>query len=79
MVNHIPGCFQLHSKKLLFANLKKYYEKKKLNVYDYLPETYVISKGLNDPEYQKFLEGWQVHEQQKDKKNSKNIWICKPG
>lgn len=25
MVNHIPGCFQLHSKKLLFANLKKYY------------------------------------------------------
>lgn len=55
MVNHIPGCFQLHSKKLLFANLKKYYEKKKLNLYDYLPETYVISKGLNDPEYQKFL------------------------
>jgi|LakMenEpi03Aug12_release.lakeMendotaPanAssembly.Ray.scaffolds.fasta_scaffold6097324_1 hypothetical protein len=61
MFNHIPGCFQLHSKKLLFANLKKYYEKKKLNIYDYLPETYVISKGLNDPEYQNFLEGWQVH------------------
>jgi hypothetical protein len=26
-VNHIPGCFQLHSKKLLYANMKRYYEK----------------------------------------------------
>lgn len=23
--NHLPGCLQLHSKKLLFLNLKKYY------------------------------------------------------
>jgi hypothetical protein len=25
IVNHIPGCFQLHSKKLLYANMRKYY------------------------------------------------------
>ena len=27
MVNHIPGCFYLHSKKLLFLSMMKYYQK----------------------------------------------------
>ena len=27
MVNHVPGCFYLHSKKLLFQYMSKYYKK----------------------------------------------------
>lgn len=27
IVNHIPGCFYLHSKKLLFLFMTKYYQK----------------------------------------------------
>ena len=27
ILNHLPGCLQLHSKKLLFLNLKRFYEK----------------------------------------------------
>lgn len=29
ITNHIPGCFYLHSKKLLFMSMAKYYKKYK--------------------------------------------------
>ena len=37
VLNHVPGCYQLHSKKLLFLNMKKYYERNSKEVFDYLP------------------------------------------
>ena len=49
VLNHLPGCLQLHSKKLLYLNMKKYYEARNKNVQDFLPETYLITKGLEDP------------------------------
>lgn len=37
ILNHLPGCLQLHSKKLLFLNMKRYYEKMNKELFDYLP------------------------------------------
>ena len=35
--------------------MKRYYEITDRNIFDYLPITFHISKGIDDPEYEKFL------------------------
>lgn len=50
-------------------------------MFDVLPVTFHISaKGVEDPEYQKFLEMYKEFEERKKSDRSiRNIWIAKPG
>lgn len=60
--------------------MRKYYELNGTNVFDYLPLTFHISKGVDDPEYAKFFKHYtQLQENKGDGKQLKNIWIVKPG
>lgn len=45
-----------------------------------LPLTFHITKGIEDPEYHKFLQYYTAFEGQKKKNKAvKNMWIVKPG
>ncbi len=57
--------FLLGNKKALFATMKRYYEACDKNVFDYLPLTFHISKGIEDPEYFAFLKSYYAKEKQK--------------
>jgi hypothetical protein len=60
--------------------MRKYYELSNLNVFEFLPLTFHISKGVDDPEYAKFLKYYtQIQESKGENKGVKNIWIVKPG
>lgn len=53
--NHFEKNFFLGNKKALYYSMKRYYEITDRNIFDYLPITFHISKGIDDPEYEKFL------------------------
>jgi tubulin--tyrosine ligase len=81
--NHFNENYFIGNKKALFYSMRKYYELNDQNVFDFLPLTFHISRGVDDPEYTKFLKHYnQLQEQQQQQGQSrqiKNIWIVKPG
>lgn len=45
-----------------------------------IPLTFLITKGVNDPEFQKFTQYFEDQaSKNKNQKQNNNIWICKPG
>lgn len=54
--NHFECNYYLGNKKALFYAMKRYYGLIGKNPFDYLPLTFLIAKGLEDGEYEKFLE-----------------------
>ena len=93
MHNHLENQWHLSNKKALFYNMRAYYEAKGLNPFNYIPLTFHIQKGTEDPEFKKFLEYFNkrvdlMKENNKLRKNPenkkkipkiRNIWIIKPG
>ncbi len=79
--NHFNANYFIGNKKAMFYSMRKYYELLGMNVFDYLPLTFHISKGVDDVEYQKFLKYYTQYQEasKTDKKAVKNIWIVKPG
>lgn len=53
--NHLEYNFYLGNKKALFYNMKEYYKRQGKDVFEYLPLTFHIKNGFNDPEYKKFV------------------------
>jgi hypothetical protein len=53
--NHFERNFYLGNKKAMFYNLRNYYELTKQSVFQHIPLTFHIQRGLEDPEYQRFL------------------------
>jgi tubulin--tyrosine ligase len=51
----MPCNYFLGNKKALFYLMRKYYQLQNKNPFDYLPVTFHIVKGEEDPEYQRFL------------------------
>ena len=49
LYNHIDGINTIATKTGLFLVLKKYYEERGLNVFDAVPETYLINLEQNRP------------------------------
>lgn len=49
LLNHFEGGLHLHSKKLLYLNLKEYYRAQQKDVWDVLPITYIVRNGCGDP------------------------------
>ena len=56
--NHLPNNYIIGNKKALFYTMSKYYEMSNENVFDYLPLTFHIQNGLEDPVYLKFLNSY---------------------
>jgi hypothetical protein len=80
MHNHLEQNYYIGNKKALFYNMKKYYDLQGLNVFDALPITYHITKGLDDGEFKQFLKNHSYFEEKKKKgEDVKNVWIMKPG
>lgn len=78
--NHLEFNFYLGNKKALFYNMKRLCESKNQDPFQFIPVTYHISKGIDDPVYEKFLIYFKkLEEQKKTDKSFRNIWICKPG
>ena len=88
--NHFENNCVIGNKKALFKTMSQYYELTGKNVFDYLPITFHIQAGLEDPEYTKFLNvfyakaksmkscQWQEGQSSLPKSKS-NTWIVKPG
>jgi tubulin monoglycylase TTLL3/8 len=51
MQNHLIQNYYIGNKKALFYNLRRYYEFKQENVFNIIPLTYHICKGIDDPSY----------------------------
>lgn len=89
--NHLINNFFLGNKKALFYNLREYYSLSGDNLYNYIPLTFHIKKGMKDPEYIKFVDFYkrrqrlidqerrQEEEEGATKHMMRNIWIVKPG
>ena len=54
MHNHLDKNYNLCSKKYLFLNLKQFCMNQGDTVYDYVPLTFHIKNGVDDPEFKKF-------------------------
>lgn len=59
MHNHLENNFYLGNKKALFHNLKEYCELSGESLYEYIPLTFHIKKGIKDVEYKKFVNFYQ--------------------
>ena len=55
MHNHLLENYYIGNKKALFYNLQKYYEFRQENVFDHVPLTFHIIKGIEDPKYLSFV------------------------
>ena len=77
--NHLECNYYLGNKKALFYSMKNYYQLNHKNIFDFLPITFHICKGVDDPEYEKFLKLFYEFDEKKKKKEMLNIWIMKPG
>lgn len=82
MHNHLKNNYVIGNKKALLKIMTLYYKKKDNYVFNYLPVTFHIQKGLEDESYYRFLRYYnQKQKQNKDNENNKeyNMWIVKPG
>jgi len=72
----------LNNKKALFINMRNYYSYccDDEDVFDTLPLTFHIKTGVDDFEYQRFVQYFENESIKcKVNKHRKNIWIIKPG
>ena len=82
MHNHFEFNWMIGNKKAMFYNMRQYYDLKGEDVFQYLPLTFHIQKGLEDKEYKNFLKFFKQREREIQKqdeqieeggKNSKKI------
>ena len=51
MHNHLEQNYYIGNKKSLFYHMKKYYSLQNLDVFEAIPLTFHISKGIEDPQF----------------------------
>lgn len=76
--NRLENNVQLTHKKALFYNMKRYYTAVGDDYTNYLPLTFHISSGENDPEFLSFTSHFTRLASETSEQNQ-NIWIVKPG
>lgn len=73
--NRFEANFHLTNKKALFLNMKRYYSAIGEDYNVYLPLTFHIISGENDPEFLRFVSYFEAPKPE----DEKNVWILKPG
>ena len=79
MQNHMSQNFLIGNKKALLYTMRQYYESCNMNVFNYLPLSFHVTKGMEDPEYMRFLSHFYERRKKSKKEGTSNIWIVKPG
>ena len=87
LYNKLEDNYHLANKKALFINMKNYYEAINEDPYKYLPVTYHVKTGVQDPEFLRFKVHYDKIFCERNKKSNNgqkvsekdNIWIIKPG
>ena len=82
--NRLENNTQLTHKKALFYNMKRYYMAIGEDYTQYLPLTFHVSGGENDPEFLSFTEQFKAitaveSQEQAENPGCRNLWIVKPG
>lgn len=79
--NHFECYNQLSDKTFLFKNMKSYYEKLDMNVFNFIPLTFVVNSPTNDIAFNEFVDHYKTLELAKIESASsfRNLWIIKPG
>jgi hypothetical protein len=80
--NHMENNFHLSNKKALYYNMKTYYDALGLEWYQVLPLTFHVKEGINDKEFNKFVDVFNGNDNGQFgnlDKLGKTIWIVKPG
>lgn len=75
--NHIDGINLIATKTGLFLTLKKYYEEREMNIYEAVPETYMINVEYKQGGPHNAEKDQQLEEFSRVAGN--HIWILKPG
>ena len=57
--------------------MRKYLSLKNINPFSIIPLTFHITKGLDDPQFEAFK--LQFNKIEQNSKNTRNVWIVKPG
>jgi hypothetical protein len=68
--NHLEQNYFIGNKKALYYYMKKYYALTNQNLFEALPLTFHIVKGIEDPEYKNFLGQFNRFESLKKKHGS---------
>jgi tubulin polyglutamylase TTLL1 len=78
--NHLENNFYIGNKKAIYYNLKRYLELKGEQPFGMLPLTFHITRGVEDPEYLRFLGCYEaIEEERRSRRGVRNVWIVKPG
>lgn len=82
--NRLEHNYNLTHKKALYHNLKQYYSSLGVDYTRYVPLTYHIKTGENDPEFHSFMSKFeelsrQIEQTDSDSEGFRNLWIVKPG
>lgn len=79
--NKIEHNYHLSNKKALFYNLVRYYTALGMDPFDYIPVTFHVKNGENDPVFAEFEEKFWEFDKQLEESGKKiaNLWIIKPG
>lgn len=73
--NHLPSNGLLGNKKGMFYCMRQYYKISGRNVWDILPLTFHICKGVLDNDFKQF----SIYYNERKKNKLPNVWIMKPG
>lgn len=79
--NKLEHNYHLTNKKTLFMSLRTYCDLTNCDLFAFIPITFHIKEGLNDPEFHRFLEHFHKIAKAKEtsEEDKRNIWIIKPG
>lgn len=77
--NHMSQNFIIGNKKALLYTMREYYENGGDSVFDYLPLSFHVCRGVDDPDFTRFLGYYYERRKRSKKDGSNNVWIVKPG
>jgi hypothetical protein len=78
--NHLINNYVIGNKKALLKTMALYYKKNHDFVFNHLPYTFHIQKGLEDENYFRFLRFYQQRGREaRARGTDDNVWIVKPG
>lgn len=81
MQNHLKYNYVIGNKKALFRTMSQYYQHLSLDPFDFLPLTFHIVEGTEDPQFLAFQKYYHRRTRELKKADDKklNMWIVKPG
>ena len=77
--NHMSQNFVIGNKKALLYTMRQYYQNSGDSVFQHLPLSFHVCKGVEDDDFTRFLGYYYERRRRSKKDGSNNVWIVKPG